>query len=166
MGAYLEQYGQGEERRNRIIKWIIIGAIAIAIAMWIVYLLVHNRAEIDKAKRFLAEVNAHQYKQAYVLWGCTPASPCPNYDYSRFLEDWGPQSKVTAPWKVVSTDACKTFLTVNVDATGAQMQSIAVERGSNHEMSFAPAPQCMEKKWRWKEFFHRIFGGGTPSVSQ
>jgi cbb3-type cytochrome oxidase subunit 3 len=160
MGAYLEQYGRGEERRNRIIKWTIISTILVLIAIWIIYLVLHNRAEIDKAKRFLAEVNARDYKQAYAIWGCTSANPCPNYDFSRFLEDWGPQSNASGRWKIVSTDACKTFVTINVDAPGAQMQSIAVERSSPHIMSFAPAPECMERKWRWRDFFHRIFGGG------
>ncbi len=165
MGAYLEQYGKGEERRNRIIKWIIICSVAILIAIWILYLVFHNRPEINKAKRFLAQVNAHEYKQAYATWGCTTPNACPNYDFSRFLEDWGPQNKVTAPWHIVSVDGCKSFVTINVDAQGAQMQSIAVERSPGHMMSFAPAPECMEKQWRWKQFFQRIFGGKSSSPS-
>lgn len=165
MGGYLEQYEREEQRRahrNNIIKWIILAGILILIAVWIVYLVFHNRNEVNKAKHFLAEVNAHEYQQAYTTWGCTKASPCPNYDYQRFMEDWGPGT-AQSPWKIKNIDACKHFVTVNVIAKGAQMQSLAVERGTSHVLSFAPSPVCMEKQWHWKDFFHRIFGGGKPS---
>lgn len=165
MGGYLEQYERDEQsraRRNRIIKWVVLACIAVAIAFWIAYSLVHNRAEIGKTRHFLAEVNAHEYQQAYTTWGCTKTSPCPNYDYQRFMQDWGPGT-AKSPWKIKNIDACKHFVTVNVIAQGAQMQSLAVERGPNHVLSFAPFPECREKQWRWSNFFHRIFGGGKSS---
>lgn len=168
MGGYLEQYEREEgnrARRNRIIKWVIIAAIIIVVVVWVVHLAVHNRAEISKAKHFLAEVNAHEYQQAYATWGCTQVHPCPNYDYQRFMEDWGP-GVAQSPWKITSVDSCQHFVTINVTAKGAQMSSLAVERGPQHMLSFAPYPTCHEKKWRWGQFFHRIFGGGKASGKQ
>jgi hypothetical protein len=158
MGSYLQTYGAGEERRNRIIKWIILGCIAALILVWILYLVFHNYSEKQAVKRFLAEVNSHHYRQAYSDWGCTAAKPCPNYDYKRFLEDWGPEKKITSPWQIASVDGCKTFVTVNVKAGGAELESLGVERGTDTIM-FAPAPECQEPQWHWKQFFHRIFGG-------
>ncbi len=59
----------------------------------IAYFILHNYFEKRVAKEFLSEVNAGQYQKAYEKWGCTAQHPCPNYDYQRFLEDWGPAKK-------------------------------------------------------------------------
>ncbi len=156
MGAYLEQYGAGDERRIRIIKTIVIACVAVVILAIAAYLFFRNYPEKQKIKGFLAEVNAHQYAAAYRDWGCTQEHPCRDYDYQRFMRDWGPQ--VSSPWSIASVDGCKTFVTVNVSAKGAELQSLMVERGT-HVMGFAPAPECQERQWHWKEFFHRLFGG-------
>ena len=71
------------------------------------------------------------------------------------MNDWGPEKKVGSPWRIVNDDSCKTFLTVNVAAEGSELQSLAVERGEN-SIGFAPAPECQEAKWHWKQFFQRI----------
>jgi hypothetical protein len=156
MGSYLQQYGEGDERRIRIIKTIVIACVIVAILAIAAYLFFRNYPEKRVVKQFLAEVNAHQYEAAYRDWGCTPSHPCRDYNYDRFMQDWG--AKVFSPWKIASVDGCKTFVTVNVQANGAELESLAVQRG-NHTLSFAPAPECQERKWRWKQFFHRIFGG-------
>ncbi len=158
MGGYLQQYGVGEEHRNRIIKRIILGCIAALIVIWILYLVFHNYSEKQTVKHFLAQVNEHNYAQAYSDWGCSVAKPCPNYDYQRFLQDWGPDKKITSPWQIASVDGCKSFVTVNVKAGGAELESLGVERGTKTIM-YAPAPECQEPQWHWKAFFHRIFGG-------
>jgi hypothetical protein len=156
MGSYLQQYGEGDERRSRIIKTIVIACVIVATLAIAAYLFFRNYPEKQVVKQFLAEVNAHQYENAYRDWGCTPSHPCRDYNYSRFMQDWG--AKVSSPWKIASVDGCKTFVTVNVQANGAELESLAVQRG-NHTLSFAPAPECQERQWRWKQFFQRIFGG-------
>jgi hypothetical protein len=88
MSSYLQNYGVGEERRNRIIKWSIIIAVGVMLLSWFSYLFLHNFFETRTVKNFLAEVNSRNYQAAYRDWGCTEATPCPNYDYKRFLEDW------------------------------------------------------------------------------
>ncbi len=159
MGSYLQHYGAGEERRNRTIKFIIAGVIGLLILWWVLYLVLHNRAEKQTVNRFLEQLNSRNYAQAYAVWGCTVQNPCTNYDYKRFLDDWGPGKKVSSPWKIASIDGCKAFVTVNVQATGSELESLGVERGTRTIM-FAPAPECQEPQWRWKQFFARIFGGG------
>ncbi len=162
MGSFLQGYGVEEERRSRAIKWIILGCIAAIIVAIAGYLFFHNRPEKQSVKHFLSEVNGRDYPAAYRDWGCTNAHPCPNYDYNRFLEDWGPSKKISSAWKIASIDGCKTFVTVNVQAEGAELQSLAVER-DNGALGFAPAPECQEKQWRWKQFFQRLFHGGSSS---
>lgn len=156
MGGYLQNYGAGEERRNRNIKILVVSFLGLLILSWVLYLIFHNYSEKRTVNRFLAEVNRHDYATAYVDWGCTEASPCKNYDYKRFLADWGPNPKITAPWKIASVDGCKAFVTVNVKAPGSELQSLGVQRGTKTLM-YAPAPECQEPQWRWKQFFDRIF---------
>jgi hypothetical protein len=158
MGSYLQHYGVGEERRNRAIIKIIALVVGAAAAAILAYLLLQNYAEKQKVRSFLELVNSRQYGAAYRAWGCGEAHPCPNYNYERFMEDWGPSKAVEPPWKIASVDGCRAFVTVNVQAPGSDLQSLMVERG-NKEMGFAPAPECQERKWRWKQFVQRIFGG-------
>ena len=160
MGTSVQNYLEAEEHRSRIIKWIILGVVAALIVACAAYLVFHNLTEKRVVQRFLAEVNTRNYSSAYRDWGCTPQHPCPNYDYSRFLEDWGPSKKTPSPWKIASVDGCRTFVTVNVQADGAELQSLAVER-NDHSLGFAPAPECQERQWRWKQFFQRLFHGGS-----
>ena len=156
MGSYLQHYGAGEERRSRIIKAIAAVALIVLVLGAAAYLFFKNFPEKQRVKHFLAEVNHHEYDAAYQDWGCTATHPCRDYDYQRFMRDWG--AKVWSPWKIESVDGCKAFVTINVQANGAELQSLMVERGT-HVMGFAPAPECQEREWHWKEFFHRIFGG-------
>jgi hypothetical protein len=37
-----------------------------------------------------------------------------------------------------------------------------VERGAR-TVSYAPSSECQEKKWQWKQFFQRIFGGNRST---
>lgn len=153
---YLAQYGAGDERRIRRTKLIVFSLLGVIVLVLLGYFLFHNFREKQVAKGFVTDVNGHNYRAAYDLM-CTTAHPCPNYDYNRFLQDWGPASKATAPWDISSTDSCKYFLTVNVNAPGAELQSLAVQR-SDLSLGYAPAPECQERKWRWRQFWDRLRG--------
>lgn len=162
MGSYLQQYGVEETRRNRTVKIILVAAVSVVVLALVAYLVLHNYFEKRVAKEFLSDVNAGQYQKAYEAWGCTAQHPCSNYDYQRFLEDWGPAKKKSGSWEIANTDSCRSFLTVNVQAPGTELQSLAVQR-SDKSLGFAPAPECQERQWRWKAFFQRMFGGGGES---
>jgi hypothetical protein len=155
MEGYLETYGVGEEHRNRVIKRIVLVFVALLVVALLAFLFFKNFPERQAAKSFLGKVNSHDYRAAYAEWGCTEKTPCPNYDFARFMRDWSPEN-VTGPWKVESSDSCNTFLTVNVQAPGSELESIAVQR-SDHSLGFAPAPECQERKLHWKAFFQHLF---------
>jgi hypothetical protein len=156
MGTYLQQYGAGDERRIRTRRTIIWGIVIAIVVIIAGYFLFHNFREKQVAKRFLTDVNSHNYQAAYDKI-CPSDHPCPNYDLNRFLKDWGPASKASSDWKIASTDSCKSFLTINVDAAGAELQSLAVQR-NDLSLGYAPAPECQERKWRWQQFFQRLMG--------
>jgi len=152
--SYLEGYGVEDERRGRIIRYLIFGVGIVLVLALLGYWMLRDYSEKQVAKTFLAELNEHNYQVAYSTW-CP--KPCEHYDYARFAVDWGADKKTSPPWKIDSTDSCKAFLTVNVTADGAELQSLSVERGT-HVLSFAPAPECQEYKWHWKQFFRRLLG--------
>jgi hypothetical protein len=154
MASYLEGYGIEDQKRSRAISYIVFGFVALVLLFVLGYWISRDWTEKRVAKHFLAQLNEHNYQSAYSTW--CPAH-CENYDFLRFSADWA-NKKIASPWKIDSTDSCKTFLTVNVTADGADLQSLSVERGSN-TLSFAPAPECQEYKWNFKQFFHRLFHG-------
>jgi hypothetical protein len=159
MGGYLENYGEGDERRIRVIKMIVFSVIGLIVLSLGAYLFLHDYSEKQTVKRFLADLNSKQYENAYRDWGCTASHPCPNYSYSRFMDDWGPaKTAATSPWKIASVDGCKMFVTVNVQADGRELQSLSVAR-QNNELGYAPSPECQERKLHFKAFFQRLFGG-------
>jgi hypothetical protein len=164
MGSYLQNYGAGEERRGQIIKRIVIGCATALVLGLAGYFFYHNYPEKRIANSFLEEINAHNYQAAYRDWGCTEQHPCPNYSFERFMNDWGPGSRAATPWKVSSVNGCKYFVTVNVEATGSEMQSLAVQR-ADRSLGFAPAPDCQERQWRWGLFFRRLFGREPKEAS-
>jgi hypothetical protein len=153
MASYLADYGVEDARRGKVIKYIAVSLVAALLVGFAAYAVLHNYPEKHVAKEFISLVNERNYQAAYAIW-CPKA--CEHYDYSQFMADWAPH-KTAAPWKIDSTDSCKAFLTVNVTAEGAEVQSLSVERGTN-VLSFAPAPECQEYKWRWKQFFSRVLG--------
>jgi len=153
MASYLADYGIEDERRGKVIRYIAVIVVAALALAWLGYALWRNYPEKHVAKEFISLLNEHNYRTAYSIW-CPKG--CEHYDYSQFMADWG-ANKTPAPWKIDSTDSCKAFLTVNVTADGSEVQSLSVERGTN-VLSFAPAPECQEFKWHWKQFFSRIFG--------
>ena len=155
MGSYLQTYGVADERRGRILKRILIACGSVLAVLLIGYLTLHNYPEKSVANSFLDKINAKDYQGAYRQWGCTDQHPCPNYDFGRFMKDWGPASKAQSYWKVASVDACQSFVTINVEAPGAELQSLAVQR-NDKSLGFAPSSECQERKWRWRQFFSRI----------
>ena len=159
MGSYLQSYGIEEEHRGRVIRRIVAGCVAAVLIAIAAYFVFHDYPEKQIVKRFLAEINSRNYQAAYRDWGCTDRHPCPNYDMRRFMDDWGQPKNGSSPWKIASVDSCRTFVTVNVQATGTELQSLAVQR-SDDSLGFAPSPECQERKWRWGQFFRRMFGGG------
>ena len=90
MAGYLDQYGAGEERRNRIIFRTIMAVLILAVSGTLGWYLLLNHHQESVVKSFIAALKNHDTQGAYRIWGCTAAKPCPDYNYDKFLQDWGP----------------------------------------------------------------------------
>ena len=96
MAGYLDQYGAGEERRNRIIIRSILAVLGTAFVVTLGWYLLLNHHQEGVVKEFVAALKRGDTQGAYRGWGCLVnfsgpgANPCPDYTYERFLKDWGP----------------------------------------------------------------------------
>lgn len=137
MGSYLDTYGVKEARRGRLIKRIVYSALGLAVVSLAGWFFLRNYAEESRVRDFMALLEKKDYKAAHALWGCTDATPCRDYGYTRFVEDWGPTAGPVSRVKVKSCDGgIIQFLTVQGKET-----LLYVDRQTK-VISFAPWPVC------------------------
>ena len=156
MSSFLDTYGAEDERRFRTIKRSVIAVLAAIIIAVAGYFFFRNRPEKQVVRQFLAEINAGHYQAAYRLWGCSDTHPCPEYNYQKFLEDWGPQ-QARSNWRISAVDGCPTGVVVTVSAAG-NASPLWVQR-DDKRLSFSPWPECQGRRWRFRQFIQRITGG-------
>jgi hypothetical protein len=92
MPGYLEEYGAGEEKRGKIIRWTLLGVVGALAVGAVLYFALRNFSEDRVARQFVAALQQKDYERAYRFWGCSPEKPCRDYQFDKFMEDWGPKS--------------------------------------------------------------------------
>jgi hypothetical protein len=140
--GYLDHYGEGEERREKRIKRIVISALILLIAGSVLYYVFKNYREERQVKRFYALLAAHDYTAAYRMWGCTETSPCRDYSFDRFMRDWGPESNNANPSavKIVKSRSCGSGVIITA-RIGEHEEKLWVQRGDTI-VGFSPWPAC------------------------
>jgi hypothetical protein len=161
MASYLEAYGAGEEqhaKRLRIIKWTAILVVVCAVAGLVLYEAFKNYSEEHEIQAFVDRLKSKDYQGAYAMWGCTAQTPCRDYSFEKFLEDWGPQSPHAnaAAARVGGSDTCGTGVVIPVNFKGSEAVPLWIDRGSR-TIGFSPDPECQKKRWRFGEFFRSLF---------
>ncbi|MDX2153896.1 MAG: hypothetical protein SFV54_24360 [Bryobacteraceae bacterium] len=143
MSGYLDTYGAADARRERIIKWLVISALVVAIGGGIAWYLFRDYREERQASLFLERLQAKDYPGAYQTWGCSQATPCRHYPYQSFLDDWGPQSKFANPagLKLDKQRSCMAGIITSLNASGGEKILLWVER-KDLTIGFAPWPVC------------------------
>jgi hypothetical protein len=166
MAGYLEQYGAGDERRAKITKIAVLVAVVLLLGSGIIYFFFHNYPEEREASRFFRLLQAHDYKAAYALWGCTDAKPCREYPISEFMKDWGPDAAPVSEVEVLDGESCGSGVIVEVGTGKAGDKKLWVER-SNHVLGFPPFPQCPQGN-RIHELLrnmrYRLHGRSAPAA--
>ena len=89
---YLGGYATKGLLAERIVKAALISLAVAALLGAVYYVFFRNWREELLARRFFRLLQAKQYENAYVLWGCSDQEPCRYYPYQEFLEDWGPDA--------------------------------------------------------------------------
>jgi len=143
MAGYLDQYGAGEERRNRIIIRSIVTVVVLAIVASLGWYLLLNHRQESAVKNFVAAVKRGDTQAAYQIWGCTSSRPCPDYTYDKFLKDWGPGPEGPDPNVLALTDseACNNSVMLTVKVNSKRTEQLWMDRTSDM-ISFAPISIC------------------------
>lgn len=141
MAGYLDQYGAGDERRLRIFKTI---AIAVAVIIFVggpLLFIFHDYRQEQQVKKFFTLLQAHDYKDAYALWGCTAAKPCEGYSMSSFMEDWGPNKADPSNMRITRSRSCGSGVILTVDFGKDREEKLWVQR-DDLTIGFSPLPGC------------------------
>jgi len=154
MAGYLDQYGVGDERREKITKRIVLLVVIVLAAGGLFYLFFHNYPEERQARRFFELLAARNYQAAYTLWGCTAptARPCRDYPFPEFMKDWSAEASPVDDSDVLDGESCGSGVIVDVNAGKAGEKKLWVERDS-HVLAFPPFEQCpqgnrLHELWR------------------
>ena len=140
MAGYLDTYGAGEERRERLLKISALIVVAVLVVGGTLYFFFKNYRQEHRVKLFFEDLARQDYQAAYALWGCTPATPCRDYQFTEFMKDWGPQSGKTAG-RVVKSRSCGSGVILTVDYPQQQEDKLWVQR-SDLTIGYSPWPGC------------------------
>jgi len=143
MAGYLDQYGAGEERREKIVKTAVISLVSLVALCGALFFVFHNYREEHQVKQFFDRLATHEYKAAYALFGCTDEKPCRDYPLDKFMEDWGPGSgrKDTSNFRISKSRSCGSGVILTVDFGRNQEEKLWVER-KDMFIGFSPFPGC------------------------
>ncbi len=158
MPGYLDQYGAGEERRNRIVAVSIVTALIVVMVTALGWYLLKNHHQEGVVKTFLGDVRRGDYQGAYRDWGCTPKTPCSGYSMDKFLQDWGPKNSAPDPaiLGLTESESCNTGVLLSVAVNRDRAEKLWVDRSSD-AISFAPFPICPHKT-PFEIMIHRTLG--------
>jgi len=143
MAGYLEGYGAGDERRERIWKRIGLALLILLVASGAAYWFLRNYREERQLKTFFDLVRSHKHQEAYAMWAChDEATKCRDYPYEKFLEDWGPNSsrKIEA-MQVVRTRSCSNGI-IRVLRFGERDEEFLYVNRADLKLSTIPWAQC------------------------
>lgn len=169
MAGYLKDYGVEDERRSKFIKRLVLSIVAILVISGAVHLAFRSFTAKRKVQLFLENLNKKDYRAAYELWGCTKDSPCKDYTFDKFMEDWGPKSPYgdTSQARLASINArtCNpgaiaTLKTIAAHALGEKgcncgtgvIHQLSLAKGENvaiwydskeKALGFSPFPVCV-----------------------
>jgi hypothetical protein len=143
-GGFLEEYGVGDVRREKTIRWIVIAAALLVIGSIVGYFVFRTWPAKRRVEAFLDKLREGDYQTAYRMWGCE--QPCRDYSFERFLEDWGVKGGFGDPKgaEVKETSFCNTGVIVTVAPAKGPDVALWYER-SNSTLSFSPWPVCVER---------------------
>ena len=161
MSSYLEAYGSSEEqkaKRAKLVKLAILLLLVLVMVATSGYIFFKNHSEEQRVKGFLEELRKQDFQAAYRMWGCTESTPCRDYAFPKFMDDWGPKGSHAdiGSAHIGMSQSCGAGVLLRVDYKNAEAGPLWVERGTQ-VVSFAPWPECPGKHMHIGTFLRSLF---------
>lgn len=158
MAGYLDTYGVADYKRTRIKKRLFLSVVATAVTALVLFLIFHNFTEKRTVRNFIAAVSSGNYQEAYRMWGCTQATPCRDYSFQKFMEDWGDKGQYAnvKAARMTTVDSCGDGVVTTMQFPNAEPFGLWVERRTK-VLSFSPWPRCPGRHWHFWEFIQSQF---------
>ena len=143
MAGYLENFGEADARREKVLKRLAIAAGLLLLAAIVGYFLFRDYREKQVAEQFLTLLREKKYEEAYRFWGCPPERPCSGYKYNMFLEDWGAKGAHgdMAKAKIVKRQHCTDGYLMVIEWGPDDRLPLYVNR-EDRSLSIFPHPLC------------------------
>ncbi|HXJ38675.1 MAG TPA: hypothetical protein VNH18_05325 [Bryobacteraceae bacterium] len=159
--SYLDQYGEGEEQRNRFIIRLILTVVIAVVSVSFLWYILKNHHQEGVVKSFLGAVRQGDYQAAYKIWGCTDQKPCSGYEYPKFLGDWrtGGDAATSPDLSVLAltdSETCNNGVLLTVNVNRSRVEKLWVDK-SQDSISYSPYPICPHKN-PWAIMLHRTIG--------
>jgi len=157
MADYLADYGVKDQKREKRNKLVVLTVVGLALAGVLIWYFARTFSEERAAKRFVALLESKDYSGAYAMWGCTDQSPCRDYKFDKFLEDWGPKSPYANPADISFTlaEPCGNSVWVTIKTPKTEELGLSVDPETKI-ISFTPAARC-PGTLRLREFPARLW---------
>ena len=84
MAGYLDQYGAGEEHRNRILAWSIISVLVVVSGSALGWYLLKNHHQESVVKAFAARSGGRRLSGRVSRLGMHAGKPCSAYHFEKF----------------------------------------------------------------------------------
>jgi hypothetical protein len=141
--GYLDHYGEGDEKRSKRVRLILITVVSVLVIAGSLYFGFRNYRQKARIKEFAGLLEKRDYPAAYHLWGCAEATPCKDYPYNKFMEDWGPQSPYAqiSSFEIARSRACGSGVIVTANFNGNREERFWVE-SRDMTIGFSPWSVC------------------------
>jgi hypothetical protein len=149
---YLSSYGVADSKRERRFLrnvCIIAGSVLLATFLWFFF---RTFFEERAVKQFISNLSSKNYKAAHAQFGCTDATPCRDYDFAKFMEDWGDKSAYAdvSGVSITLAEPCGNTIWVTIKHPKLPELGLAVDPDTK-VITYAPEARC-PGVWRIRDF--------------
>jgi hypothetical protein len=141
MAGYLNHYGEGEERKSKIIKVTVLAVLAVLVVGGTLFFFFKNYRQEQRVETFLQLLQKRDYTGAYALWGCTAQNPCSEYPFEAFMQDWEQKAALAANHRITRSRSCGSGVILTVEYGNDQKDILWVEK-KDLKIGFSPYPGC------------------------
>lgn len=155
-GHYMENFGVADARREKRflrVVLMVVGAALLGTLFWYYY---RTFFEERAVHQFLDNLAARDYKAAHAQFGCTDATPCRDYDFTKFMEDWGDKSPYAdvSGVKITLAEPCGNMIWIAIKHPNQKELGLAVDP-ETRIITYAPEARC-PGVWRVRDFPEKL----------